>query len=127
VSIDYTTLLGLTPGIQVAQADYDFTRDGGGQGSRVISTEVVPSGSIVLGYAVYTTAAVVQASGGQVYLAVGQTDLALVDPALDHNIASWRSGAAAVVANADRPLTVSIYTHDVTAGGFTAWVFYLPT
>jgi hypothetical protein len=124
--IDYTALLGLAAGIQVAKADYDFARDGGAQYQKKCNSEIIPSGSILLGCAVYTTAAITFATAGQLTFQLADVSLATASPTLGNIGAQLYNAAAAIVTNADRPIDATIVSSAITAGAATIWVFYLP-
>jgi hypothetical protein len=127
VSIDYTALLGLSAGIQVAKADYDFTRDGGAGGYPAINTDIIPAGSLILGYAVLTTTALTYAGGGGLSFQANNQYLATPSATLDYIVAAWFSGVLSVQPATGVPIVASISGGTVTAGAVKIWVFYLPT
>jgi hypothetical protein len=127
MAIDYTALLGISAGIQVAKADYDFTRDGGALYNRPINSNVVPSGSIVLGYAIYTSLGLTFATAGTLSFTLNGITLAVALPTLGNMVAAWFTGIAAFVTTADRAIEGYVSGDAVTAGAATIWLFYLPT
>ena len=127
MSIDYTTLLGLTPGIQVAQADYDFTRDGGGIGLVPINSAIVPSGSLVLGGSFHTTTAFTFTPTGVLAFWLGSTQVGGPAAGPDDVRTFWWYDLPAVVTDADRALVGYISNAACLSGKCTVRLFYLPT
>ena len=126
MSIDYTTLLGLTPGIQVAKADYSFARDGGATGYNSINAQIIPDGSLILGKTTLTTVAITFATTGAIAPRIQGHSLGDVDPTLNERVTEWYTGDTAVVTTADVAPQVWINNSAITAGAFTLWVYYLP-
>lgn len=127
MSINYTALLGLSAGIQVAKADYDFARDGGALAERPLASAIVPSGSVILGAAIYTSAAMVFNTTGNILVKLGAAFVAGPHATLGYIRTVFWYDTPAIVTDADRALTAYISNDVCTAGAFDVWVFYLPT
>jgi hypothetical protein len=127
VSIDLGTLLAAQRTLRVARTDYDFTRDGGGQYTRVGNTEVIPSGSIIIGYSILTTVAITTATGATLCFACAGFDMGPASASLGYIVGALRSAVAGAVLAKDEPILPDILTGSLTAGAATCWVYYLPT
>jgi hypothetical protein len=127
VAIDYAALLGRAAGIQVAKADYDFTRDGGGLYNRPIDTEIIPSGSILVGYVVYTSAAITSEGSPVLSFTVNGEVVAIASNTLGRIVAALFTGVPAFVTVAARAIEGYVSGAAITAGKATLWIFYLST
>lgn len=121
--------------IKIARGDYDFAVDGGAQGDiDLMGVAGLPADAIVLGGLVEVTAALTSAGAATVALkAEGVGD---VIAAAAVSGAPWStvgrksvipdmSGANSLKTTADRDITMTIATADLTAGAFKAVLFYL--
>lgn len=127
MSIDINTLLGNTNGIQVAKADYDFARDGGALYNCPANSEIIPAGSIIIGYAIYTSTGLVFSTAGTLGFTVAGVLVATAPPTVGNIIAALYTGVAAFVTTAARSIEAYISGSTITAGAATIWLFYLPT
>jgi hypothetical protein len=127
VAIDYTALLGLAEGIKVAKADYDFTRDGGAPGVFPVNSEILPAGSLVVGYIILTTVAFTFVPTGAMVFIVGQRQLLAPSVALNYVRAVWPDAAQSVPLPGGWAVQAYIANAACTAGAATIWLFYLPT
>lgn len=127
MAIDYSALLGLAAGIQVAKADYDFARDGGAQYAHACNSAIIPAGSIILGWATYTTIAITYATSGQLQFQLNASVVVAADDTLGNITVGWPNSATAKVLAQDLPIDAYISGSAITAGAATVWIFYLPT
>ena len=125
MAIDYSALLGLSAGIQVAKATIDVARDGGAD--RVArGVPDLPSGSIILALA---------SSPSRLYLSLGAT-LPFVN-GLNVGLPARRSAArssgypaptlAIVTRLTRRAIQIRGYDCACLTGVAQLWLFYLPT
>lgn len=127
MTIDVGSLLATQRQVAVARADYDFARDGAGPFSVPINSEVIPSGSILLGYAAYTSTGLTFSGASSLEFIVQGQVLATADPTLGRIVAALFTGVAAFVTTAARSIEGYISAAAATAGSATVWLFYLPT
>jgi len=126
VSIDYTALLGLTAGIQVAKGDYDAVRDGLAIGSHPTNTPVLPQGALILGMATHTTEAFTYDGGagaGDLYL--GDVALGPWYDTLNRVDLLWNSATNFPLVPADRAVTAVVYDFPVLTGKVDYFVLYI--
>ena len=126
MSLDLSALLATQRAIKIAKADYDFSRDGGAAEVIPIESEIIPSGSIILGEMIYTTDLIVKSGGGVIALYLEGNLLLSADLTAGNQKIDLNDAGAAIVTLADRAINAIITVSTVTAGKFTAWVFYLP-
>jgi len=126
MAIDYTALLGLTAGIQVVKADFDWDRDGGALYEKAIQTGIIPAGSLILGSTCLTTTAFTFTAGGYFAFRMDGSNVGL--PALaesviinwvPNNIASYRT-------TKDTPIIGFVDTSACLTGVAQLWLYYLP-
>jgi hypothetical protein len=127
VSLDLASLLSTQRAIRVARCDYDFARDGGAAELIPVQSEIIPAGSIVLAEMIYTTETIVKAGGGVIALYLEGTQLLSASLTAEHQKIDFNDDGVAIVTLGDRAINVNITVSAVTAGKFTAWIFYLPT
>lgn len=127
MSLDLATLLASQRAIGVARADYDFARDGGALYNCAVSSEIVPSGSIVLGYVVYTSAAIAPSGSAVLSFTLAGRVLAVASVTLGDIVAALLTGVAAPVTDGARAIEGYISGAPITAGAAIVWFFYLPT
>lgn len=127
MAIDYSALLGLAAGIQVAKGDYDFARDGGAQYASNCKSAIIPAGSIILGALHYATIGFTYAATGYHHWQVMGADVAVQVKTLGQATFTFINAAAAIVTDVDRKIDCYISDSACTAGAGTIWVFYLPT
>ena len=127
MAIDYTALLGLTQGIQVAKADYDPARDGAGLGGHLMNSPAIPAGSVILGYSILTTEAFTFLTTGGISFTIGPTAIIGPDYNLDYIRTLWPYGAAAIILAGDYPVGAYVFNDLLLTGKCTIWVYYLPT
>jgi hypothetical protein len=127
VAIDYSALLGLAAGIQVAKADYDFARDGGAVGRVPLHSEIIPTDSILLAFAAYFPTPMAFATNGVLNFYVGPDQIGYAQGGETNLMADWFTGALPMITTTDRPIEAAIVDDVCTAGKAQLWVFYLPT
>lgn len=127
MSVDLTSLLQGQRAIKVARADYDFARDGAGPFSVPINSEVIPSGSIIVGYAVYTSTGLTFSGASSLEFILQGQVVAIADATLGRIAAALYTGVAAFITTAERAIEGYISAAAATAGAATLWLFYLPT
>lgn len=120
--------------IFIARCKYDFAVDGGGQGAITLFPDVaIPSGSLILGAYLDVQIAPVGV-GATLALHINAADDIDADGAIDS--APWSTtgrkacdlalGSDPVELTADRNVTLTISTTDLTAGVFEVLIMYLP-
>jgi hypothetical protein len=127
VSLDLTALLAAQRAIKVARADYDFARDGGALYNTPINSEVIPSASILVGYVIYTSAAITSGGAAVLSFTLNGAVIAIADNTLGRITAALYTGVTASVTDAVRAIEGYISGAAITAGSATLWLFYLPT
>lgn len=124
--VDINSLLGGNAGIQVAKADYDFARDGGALYNCPANSELIPAGSIIIGYAIYTSTGLAFSTAGTLSFTVAGVTVGTALPTLGNIVAALYTGVAAFVTTAARSIEAYISGSTITAGAATIWLFYLP-
>jgi len=125
--LDYSALLGLTAGIQIAKADYDFARDGGAVGVIALPGDTIPIGAIAFHTIIQVTDAIVQSGSPDNPVGTWETAPLANLSAADYWVNEDASPNNMAPQTATRPLVIIVTTQPITAGKFTVWVFYLPT
>jgi hypothetical protein len=127
---------GLNPTYDVGYWEYDFAKDGGGQGDIALRGTKLPVGAIVLGPGVITTetdltgasatVALNITGAGDVLAATTATTMDAAD--LLDSVCDGTVAAAIVVATPAKGVTATIATADVTAGKFVVMLpYFVPT
>jgi hypothetical protein len=127
VSLDVGALLATQRAIAVARADYDYDRDGGAVGPIALNSEVIPSGSIILGGSIHVTDEMTFDTTGEMWVWVGPTAVGQPPDGPNEARSWWWYDLPAVVTDAARALVAFISNDVCTAGKFTIWLYYLPT
>ena len=127
MSLDINALLAAQRAIKVARADYDFARDGGVLYNTPINSELVPLDSILVGYVIYTSAAITSGGAAVLSFTLNGAVVAIADNTLGRITAALYTGVAAPVTDAVRAIEGYISGAAITAGAATVWLFYLPT
>jgi hypothetical protein len=119
-------------GLQVAQATYDFSVDGGAEGTITPATNaVIPANAIVMNQVIDWTT---PAAGNNNVTAIGLTgqDAALLDPTERVNLTGiipgnvqFQTSSTWLKLAADSSITLTVTQAPLTAGVCNIWVFYL--
>jgi hypothetical protein len=127
VTIDYTALLGLTAGIQVVKADFDWDRDGGELYEKAIQTGIIPADSLILGSTCLTKTAFTFDTSG--YFAFRMDGVNVGLPALAESvIINWvPNNVASYRTTKDTPIIGFVDTSACLSGVAQLWLYYLPT
>jgi hypothetical protein len=126
VSIDYAALLAVSPAIKVAEADYDFSRDGGELYNQGINSQVIPEYSVLVGYAVYTLIGIESLGSAVLSFTVNGQVVAIANNTEGYITAALYTGVPAFRTNAARAIEGYVSGAAITAGAAKLWLFYLP-
>jgi len=127
MAIDYTSLLGLSAGIQVVKGDYLDTRDGGTIGRADPSAPTLPVGSLVVGIIAHTTTGITFDGTGTISVGVEASYPLDVSPTLDDITSLYPSAVVQPATTREQAPRIDIVGANVTAGAFDFWILYLPT
>jgi hypothetical protein len=124
VSIDYSALLGSTPGIRVAKGDYDFARDGGDVGDIPMNSPAIPIDSVSVAYILLVTSDILQAAGGHASVLMGDSNSPdCHGQTAGYGSTTWDNEPKAPL-TAARAMFLRIEGEPITGGALTYWILY---